>query len=100
ETHGPDRAAWPEGLDDPRSAATARARGELAGRVAFHRHLAWLTEEQLRAAQRTAREAGMRVGLVHDLAVGVHPEGSDAWAQRDVFAAGISVGAPPDAFNA
>ncbi|MGX9924291.1 4-alpha-glucanotransferase [Streptomyces sp. NPDC002248] len=100
DTYGPERAAWPDGLQDPRSAATARARGDLAARVAFHRHLAWLTEEQLRAAQRTAREAGMPVGLVHDLAVGVHPEGSDAWAQRDVFAGGISVGAPPDAFNA
>lgn len=42
----------------------------------------------------------MPVGIVHDLAVGVHPGGADAWAQQDHFAAGMSVGAPPDAFNA
>lgn len=42
----------------------------------------------------------MGVGVVHDLAVGVHPGGADAWAQGEVFAAGMSVGAPPDAFNA
>ncbi|MFF7975618.1 4-alpha-glucanotransferase [Streptomyces sp. NPDC007905] len=99
ETHGSDWHRWPEGLRDPRSAETARARTELADRVAFHSRLAWLTDGQLRAAQRAAREAGMPVGIVHDLAVGVHPAGADAWAQQDHFAAGMSVGAPPDAFN-
>ncbi|MFH9661306.1 4-alpha-glucanotransferase [Streptomyces sp. NPDC017248] len=100
EVHGPDWYTWPAELRDPRSAATARARAELAGRVDFHARLAWLTDGQLRAAQRAAREAGMPVGIVHDLAVGVHPAGADAWAQQDVFAAGMSIGAPPDAFNA
>ncbi|MET9072068.1 4-alpha-glucanotransferase [Streptomyces sp. NPDC004232] len=100
ETHGADWHGWPEELRDPRSAATARARAELADRVEFHTRLAWLTDGQLRAAQRVAAEAGMSVGIVHDLAVGVHPQGADAWAQQDVFAAGMSVGAPPDAFNA
>ncbi|MFF3962582.1 4-alpha-glucanotransferase [Streptomyces griseorubiginosus] len=100
EVHGSDRRAWPAGLQDPRSAETARARRELMDRVDFHSRLAWLTESQLTAAQRAAREAGMPVGVVHDLAVGVHPEGADAWAQQAYFAAGMSVGAPPDAFNA
>ncbi|MGV9696903.1 4-alpha-glucanotransferase [Streptomyces sp. NPDC003470] len=100
EVHGCDWRRWPEGLRDPRSAETARARGELADRVDFHSRLAWLTDTQLTAAQRTARDAGMPVGIVHDLAVGVHPQGADAWAQQEYFAAGMSVGAPPDAFNA
>ncbi|MDQ0990948.1 4-alpha-glucanotransferase [Streptomyces sp. V3I7] len=100
EAHGADRSRWPEGLRDPRSPETARARDELSDRVDFHSWLAWLTDSQLTAAQRAAREAGMPVGIVHDLAVGVHPGGADAWAQADHFAAGMSVGAPPDAFNA
>ncbi|MFF0157655.1 4-alpha-glucanotransferase [Streptomyces sp. NPDC005263] len=100
EVHGSDWHRWPDGLRDPRSAETARARGELADRVDFHRRLAWLTDTQLAAAQRAAREAGMTVGVVHDLAVGVHPGGADAWAGQEHFAAGMSVGAPPDAFNA
>jgi 4-alpha-glucanotransferase len=41
----------------------------------------------------------MPVGLVHDLAVGVDPGGADAWAQQDVLARGMTVGAPPDSFN-
>ncbi|MFF0778755.1 4-alpha-glucanotransferase [Streptomyces sp. NPDC003720] len=100
EAHGSDWHLWPAGLRDPRSAETAHARAELADRVDFHSRLAWLTDGQLRAAQRTALEAGMTVGIIHDLAVGVHPHGADAWAQQDHFAAGMSVGAPPDAFNA
>ncbi|WP_243762303.1 4-alpha-glucanotransferase [Streptomyces sp. Tu 3180] len=100
EVHGADWHRWPAGLRDPRSSETARARRELADRVDFHSRLAWLTDAQLTDAQRTAREAGMPVGIVHDLAVGVHPGGADAWAQQEYFAPGTSVGAPPDAFNA
>ncbi|MGW3656913.1 4-alpha-glucanotransferase [Streptomyces sp. NPDC005151] len=100
EVHGSDWHTWPPALRDPRSPQTARARGELFDRVDFHCRLAWLTDTQLGAAQSAARDAGMAVGIVHDLAVGVHPGGADAWAQQDAFAHGMSVGAPPDAFNA
>ncbi|MFI2349378.1 4-alpha-glucanotransferase [Streptomyces sp. NPDC019443] len=100
EVHGPEWHSWPAALQDPRSPETARARRELMDRVDFHGRLAWLTDQQLAAAGQAAREAGMGVGIVHDLAVGVHPGGADAWAQRKAFAAGMSVGAPPDAFNA
>jgi 4-alpha-glucanotransferase len=41
----------------------------------------------------------MSLGILHDLAVGVHPDGADAWALQRVLAAGIHVGAPPDGFN-
>ncbi|MFF8602537.1 4-alpha-glucanotransferase [Streptomyces sp. NPDC015232] len=100
ERHGHHWRHWPEELRDPDGAAAAvRADAALAARVDFHCRLAWLTDRQLADAAATARRAGMPVGIVHDLAVGVHPDGSDAWAQQDVFAAGMSVGAPPDAFN-
>ena len=38
--------------------------------------------------------------LVQDLPVGFSPDGADAWIWQDSLAPGISVGAPPDAFNA
>ncbi|KAB1146432.1 4-alpha-glucanotransferase [Streptomyces luteolifulvus] len=100
EVHGSDWHRWPSGLRHPRSADTARARAELLDRVDFFSRLAWLTDTQLTDAQHAAREAGMPAGIVHDLAVGVHPGGADAWAQQEYFAARMSVGAPPDAFNA
>ncbi|MGW7450690.1 4-alpha-glucanotransferase [Streptomyces sp. NPDC054787] len=93
------RAAQGPALDR-HAAWCATAAGEDPGeRADFHRWLVWLTDAQLAAAQRAAREAGMAVGIVHDLAVGVHPDGSDA-RTGCLHARGISVGAPPDAFNA
>ena len=59
----------------------------------------WLVDEQMAVTQGAAREAGMAIGVMHDLAVGVHPEGSDAWALQDVLAPGVGVGAPPDMYN-
>jgi 4-alpha-glucanotransferase len=99
ERHGADYRAWPPRLQHPRSAEVAALRRELAERVEFHVWVQWLVAEQAAAAQRAAREAGMEIGILHDLAVGAHPGGADAWAGHDVFVRGVSVGAPPDAFN-
>jgi 4-alpha-glucanotransferase len=99
EVHGPDWRAWPAALTDPRSAAVAALRRTRADRVDFHAWLQWLTAEQAAAAQRAARQAGMSIGVISDLAVGAHPGGADAWARRDALVTGVSVGAPPDEFN-
>jgi 4-alpha-glucanotransferase len=99
ERHGLPWQDWPEALHDPAGPAVAAAREELAGRVAFHAWLQWCCDLQLAAAQEAALDAGMAIGVIHDLAVGVHAGGADAWALRDDLARGVSVGAPPDAFN-
>jgi 4-alpha-glucanotransferase len=99
EEHGPDWREWPGRLRDPRSAAVAAERARLAGLAGFHAWLQWLAGEQRAAAQRAALAAGMSIGIIHDLAVGAHPGGADAWANQDVIAPGVSVGAPPDEFN-
>lgn len=65
----------------------------------FYRWLEWVATEQLHAAQQAAREAGMKIGIVADMAVGVHPSGSDVWWNPECFAKGATVGAPPDYFN-
>jgi 4-alpha-glucanotransferase len=67
--------------------------------VSFHAWLQWLADEQLASAQRAALAAGMAVGIIHDLAVGAHPGGADAWTYQDKIVRGMSVGAPPDGFN-
>jgi 4-alpha-glucanotransferase len=91
ERHGPRWSRWPVELRHP---ATASADPQ---RVAFHAWVQQQCAEQLAAARDAAH--GMAIGLVHDLAVGVDPEGADAWALQDVLAAGVTVGAPPDAFS-
>jgi len=99
EDRGGPWQCWPEPLRDPRSPAVAAERDRLAPTVELHVRAQWWLDEQLAAAQSAARAAGMVVGVVHDLAVGVHREGFDAWAEPDVLAQGVVVGAPPDAFN-
>jgi 4-alpha-glucanotransferase len=90
---------WPEEAHDKSSALVAAARTELADRVEFHAWLQWVADEQLAAAQRAAHEGGMRIGVMHDLAVGVNPTGADTWTMRDVLARHVGVGAPPDMYN-
>ena len=90
---------WPDELHDPDSPAVEALADELADRVDFFSWLQWVTDDQLGHAQRAAREAGMGVGLITDLAVGVHPSGAEVWTLGPALARGLSVGAPPDAFN-
>nr|WP_246169060.1 4-alpha-glucanotransferase [Actinotalea subterranea] len=92
-------APWPAEADDRGSELVRRLRTELAERITFHCWLQWVADEQLATAQRAALDGGMRLGIMHDLAVGVHPEGADAWSMRDVLAQAVSVGAPPDMYN-
>ncbi len=99
EVHGPDWRSWPPALADPRSAEVAELGRRLADRVDFHAWLQWLAAQQAAAAQRAARQAGMGIGVIADLAVGSHPGGADAWTRRDVIVHGVSVGAPADEFN-
>ena len=99
EEHGLPWASWPSSLQDPASDAVAAFRESHREQVDFHRWLQWMLDSQLATVQREARAAGMSLGVVHDLAVGVNPRGADAWGLPDALARGVSVGAPPDQFN-
>ncbi len=61
-------------------------------RVRFHQWLQWMLDDQL-------MDVAGRLAVIQDLAVGIDPNGADAWALQDLLADGIRVGAPPDAFN-
>jgi (1->4)-alpha-D-glucan 1-alpha-D-glucosylmutase len=88
---------WPQAYHDPGADAVRAFAREHAEEVEFHAYLQWLAEEQLEAAQAEARSRGMQLGLYRDLAVGVDPEGADAWAGQQLYRSGATVGAPPDA---
>lgn len=99
EEYGPDWHSWPETLQHPDAPGVADFVEKHSEAVDFHRWLQWQLDEQLAAAQSQAIRAGMSLGIMHDLAVGVHPNGADAWALQDVMALGVTAGAPPDEFN-
>ena len=92
EHYGGGPAAWPAKHRDPRRPAVKRFRLDNEDRVLFHEWIQWLLERQLLAA-------ADETGIVHDFAIGVDPEGADAWLWNDVIANGVTVGAPPDLFN-
>ena len=77
----------------------AAARRQLAPRVAFHSWIQHRCSDQLVGVRDAAHAAGMALGVIHDLAVGVDADGADAWALADVLATGVTVGAPPDNYT-
>jgi 4-alpha-glucanotransferase len=99
EDHGNDAREWPSEHRRHDSPAVRSFAEEHADRVDFECWLQWVLDEQLQQAQGKALNAGMRLGIMHDLAVGVHPGGADAWRLEDVYAQGVQVGAPPDPYN-
>ena len=98
EIHGPDWHSWPEQVRHPRGPEVAAFAAGNAARIDFYRWLQWVLDEQLAEAQAAARGAGMQLGIVHDLAVGVSAIGADSWAWQQEMAQHITVGAPPDPY--
>ncbi len=90
ERFGPRWDQWPPDADqfepDP-------------DRLEFYAWLQWIFDEQLEHAQRELQRAGMKIGIVQDLAIGVHPFGADTWVMGDLLTQGFRVGAPPDMFS-
>jgi 4-alpha-glucanotransferase len=72
---------------------------QAGGPERYHMFLQWLTARSFAAAQQAAKAAGMRIGLVSDLAIGMDRAGSHAWARASDLLMDLSVGAPPDIFN-
>lgn len=96
--HGTWRT-WPRELRDPRSPSVDRFRGENFAEVERHLFVQFELARQLDRLQTRARRRGMRIGLYHDLPVGVSSDGADSWSWQGAFAEGARIGAPPDDFQ-
>jgi 4-alpha-glucanotransferase len=105
DRRGESWQAWPERLREGTLAAADYDEEDYR----YHLWVQWAMEQQLEQAAGLARgqardqdsgHAGRPgcAGLYLDMPVGVHGSGYDVWRRRDVFAAGASAGAPPDAF--
>jgi 4-alpha-glucanotransferase len=92
EHHGSGWRAWPAEHRHPSAAGVASFAADHADRVAFWAWVQFLVDEQIRRAEEP-------LALLTDLAVGVDPDGADAWCLQDLLALDVRVGAPPDEFN-
>ena len=96
EVHGTQWREWPVDVQSAAGARSQRAAdGAIRDRARFYAWLQWIAADQLRAAT-----DGSDVALVQDLPIGVDPDGFDSWAVAGHAGADVSVGAPPDEFNA
>jgi 4-alpha-glucanotransferase len=88
--------AWPRPLRDAGSSEVAEFAAAHRERIELHQYLQWEADRQLGEA---AAAANLPLGLYRDLAVGVDPNGAEAWSDPSLTVTGASVGAPPDAYN-
>jgi 4-alpha-glucanotransferase len=64
----------------------------------FYLYLQFVAHEQLEACQLNAKQCGMSIGLIRDLAVGAVSHGAEISANLGLFCDNASIGAPPDPF--
>jgi len=76
--------------------ARLEARG---GDPRYYAFLQWLADGAFAATHKAAKDAGMRIGLITDMAIGLDPGGAEVGADPAAFLADLRIGAPPDAFN-
>lgn len=79
-----------------RSEKMEEFREEHAYEIGFHQFVQFELDRQLASIAKLAKDSGMSIGLMGDLAIGTSPDGSDPWAYPDLFLRGASIGAPPD----
>lgn len=91
--------SWPTEFRTSLSTAVATFAQSHAPAVDFHLWLQWQAHKQLKRVQREAAEAGLRIGLYLDFAVGSAPDGSAAWSAPERTMPMLAIGAPPDPFS-
>ncbi|MDR4462174.1 MAG: 4-alpha-glucanotransferase [Nitrospirales bacterium] len=90
---------WPNAFQYPGSPGVEAFQQSHSSRIQFYQYVQWLCELQLQQLDHVAKKHSLSLRLYHDLPVGIHPDGADAWVFQDQLASDITVGAPPDSFN-
>jgi 4-alpha-glucanotransferase len=90
---------WPVQWRNPTDGDLAELRGREGEEIGFFEFVQWTADHQLQACGRRAQDLALPIGLYLDVAVGVQPDGFDAWSDQDSVMSGLAVGAPPDTYN-
>ena len=73
---------------------------ENSDEIRFYKFMFWIADRQFQAACDESKKQGLGIGLYQDLAVGVASESAETWGAQGLFATQLSIGSPPDMFNA
>lgn len=91
--------AWPDDFGRPSLELSLSLAADAPEEMDFHAFVQWQADRQLARCRDLARALRLPIGLYLDVAVGVIPDGADAWSEQDALMRGLSVGAPPDFYN-
>lgn len=102
--HEKDRSVWgwpvwPEPYRKPQNVEVREFAEKHRERVEFYLYLQWEAERQLHHVGLCCLGNQLAVGLYLDLAVSIDRGGAEAWANQDIYALDMSIGAPPDDFS-
>ena len=90
--------AWDEKLRNPNSLAVKEFAKEHEKRVGFFKYLQFEAARQYDEVAKAVKDAGLKVGLYRDLAVGVGQDSAELWSNYEAYVKDAGAGAPPDAF--
>ena len=90
---------WPEPWRKPTDRDLDRMSETEPDQIGFSEFVQWQADRQLRACRDRTRRMGMPLGLYLDIAVGVRPDGFDAWNSQASMLMNVAIGAPPDMLN-
>lgn len=89
-----DSGKWPKGLDHSKASGVSAFAAAHQEEVGYRIFLQQLAMRQLAAATRQGAP------IYADLALGVAEDSGEIWANPDIYAKDVSIGAPPDPFAA
>ena len=90
---------WPAEWQQPNEMGLERLRRTNRDSIGFHEYVQWIADQQLGRCRDRAADHRLAIGLYLDIAVGVRPDGFDAWNDQDTLLRTVEIGAPPDILN-
>jgi 4-alpha-glucanotransferase len=90
---------WPDPWRTPSDELLERLYTDEAEQAGLFEFVQWLADQQLWQCYNHARDVGLSIGLYLDVAVGVRPDGFDAWNHQSSLVRDVAIGAPPDPLN-
>ena len=81
---------WPEEYKNPNSEAVREFYGTHKEEIEYYKYTQWICESQLDEVKHTCLDAGMKIGLYMDTAVGASPRGYEAWCHPDLYLKGTA----------
>ena len=92
--------SWGKAYASPDTEQCRRFAAQNEQDIRFYKFMFWIADRQFQAASAESEKQELAIGLYQDLAVGVASESAETWGAQQLFATELSIGSPPDMFNA